>query len=96
EELAASTTLLTSDAQKIHQNLMAYVNDLRCQDVTFQTLPKFKGNWEMQVKSVCAEIMKIPSDPVKQLYNYYQLGVVLETQDWSKRARKEIQIHFPI
>ncbi|CAG8765309.1 15315_t:CDS:2, partial [Gigaspora rosea] len=42
-------------------------------------------NWEMQVKSVCAEIMKVLSDPVKRLYNYYQLGAVLENQAWSER-----------
>ncbi|RIB29470.1 hypothetical protein C2G38_2155236 [Gigaspora rosea] len=90
EELAASTTLVTSDAQKIRQNLMAYVNNLHSQDVTFQILPELEGDWEMQVKSICAEIMKVPSDPVKRLYNYYQLGAVLEKQASSEHARKEI------
>ncbi|KAF0515326.1 hypothetical protein F8M41_017340 [Gigaspora margarita] len=82
---------LTKDSFKI----ASFIEDLRRQEVSFQSLPEVEGSdWHEQVKSLYTCISSPSINSTIRLGYYYYLGTLCEVYSWNEIARNEIRQYF--
>ncbi|KAF0485906.1 hypothetical protein F8M41_022739 [Gigaspora margarita] len=88
--------LLLSDSQKIHSKILLFIENLRRQEISFQSLSEVEGSdWHEQVKTLCTRISSSSTNSKTRLGYYYYLGTLCEAYSWNEIACNEIRQYFP-